>query len=162
MSTVDDITPPAPATLQVAADSRENDPELAARLRLVVNRLARQMRNQGPADLSPSLASALVTIEMHGPIALGQLAARERVTPPSITRMIGTLEARGLVRRETDALDRRIAHVSLTPEGRRTVQRMRTRKTAYLTKRLGRLTDADIAALREALPLLEGLLEDDR
>lgn len=139
-----------------------DDAALAARLRLVVNRLARQMRSHAEAGLSPSLASALVTIDLKGPMTLGQLAACERVTPPSITRMIGTLERRGLVRREADPADRRVAHVSLTPEGRRTVQRNRSRKTALLSKRLRRLSDAEIATLHEALPLLEGLLEEDR
>lgn len=141
---------------------RSDDPELAARLRLVANRLARQLRSQAPADLSPSLLSALVTIERQGPIALGQLAAREGVTPPSITRMAATLEQRGLVRRETDSADRRVAYVSLTADGRRMVQRTRTRKTAYLAKRLRHLSDAEIVTLREALPLLEGLLEEER
>jgi DNA-binding MarR family transcriptional regulator len=145
-----------------AGDARHGDPELAARLRLVVNRLARQLRNQAPADLSPSLTSALVTIEVRGPITLGQLAVSERVTPPSITRMMTSLEARGLVRREADPADRRIKYVSLTAEGRRMVLRTRTRKTALLAKRLRKLDESELAVVREVLPLLEGLLEDDR
>jgi len=147
-----------------AAEStpRTHEAELAARLRIVVNRLARQMRSEASAVLSPSLASALVTIELQGPITLGRLAAREGVTPPSITRMTAALEQRGLVRREADPSDRRVAYVSLTAEGRRTLQRSRTRKTAYLVKRLGRLTDADLAVLREAAPILEGLLGEDQ
>ncbi len=126
----------------VTLDPREPDlaePELAARLRLVLNRLARRLRSQTPEDLSPSLTSALVTIELHGPITLGKLAACERVTPPSITRMVASLEQRGLVRGEADAGDRRVTRVSLTAEGRRSVVRTRTRKTAYLAKRLRKL-----------------------
>jgi DNA-binding MarR family transcriptional regulator len=138
------------------------DPEVAARLRLVLNRLARRLRSQATGDLSPSLISALVTIECHGPITLGQLAAHELVKPPSVTRMVAALEERGLVRRETDAADRRIARVSLTGEGRRRLCRTRTRKTAYLAKRLRRLDESELAVVREALPVLEGLLEDDR
>lgn len=152
---------PDPATAPASAgiDTRLGDPELAARLRLVLNRLARQLRSQTPGDLSPSLTSALVTIELQGPITLGQLAICERVTPPSVTRMVASLEQLGLVRREADPVDRRIAHVSLTAEGRRTVQRTRTRKTAYLAKRLRRLDESELAVVREALPVLEGLLE---
>ena len=145
-----------------AADPLLGDPELAARLRLVLNRLARRLRNQTPGDLSPSLTSALVTIELRGPIALGQLAASERVTPPSITRMVATLERLGLVRRESDPGDRRIARVSLTPDGQRTVLRTRTRKTAYLAKRLRKLDESERAIVREALPVLERLLDDER
>ena len=146
----------------VAADPELADPELAARLRLVLNRLARRLRNQTPGDLSPSLTSALVTIELRGPITLGKLAESERVTPPSVTRMVATLERLGLVRREADPGDRRVARVSLTAEGSRTVLRTRTRKTAYLAKRLHKLDESERALLRAALPVLERLLEDDR
>lgn len=138
-----------------------DEPELAARLRLVLNRLARRLRNQTPQDLSPSLTSALVTIELQGPITLGRLAACERVTPPSVTRMVSTLERLGLVRREADQADRRVARVSLTAAGGRVVQRTRTRKTAYLAKRLARLDQSELTLVRQALPVLERLLEDD-
>jgi DNA-binding MarR family transcriptional regulator len=138
------------------------DPELAARLRLVLNRLARRLRSQAAGDLSPSLVSALVSIELHGPITLGQLATHELVRPPSVTRMVAVLEERGLVRRETDAADRRIARVSLTDEGRRTLRHTRTRKTAYLARRLRELDAAQLVVLVDALPVLERLLEDDR
>ncbi len=137
-------------------------PELAARLRLVLNRLARRLRGQAAGDLSPSLISALVSIELLGPITLGELAVRELVRPPSVTRMVAALEERGLVRRETDPADRRIARVSLTGEGRRTLRRTRTRKTAYLAKRLRQLDEAQLAVLVDALPVLERLLEDER
>ena len=76
--------------------------------------------------------------------------------------MAASLEQLGLVRREADPVDRRIARVALTAEGRRTVQRTRTRKTAYLAKKLGKLTESELAVMREALPVLERLLEDDR
>jgi DNA-binding MarR family transcriptional regulator len=146
----------------VAADARLDDSELAARLRLVVNRLARLLRSQAPADLSPSLTSALVTIELRGSITLGRLAACERVTPPSVTRMVASLEKRGLVRREADPADRRVARVSLTADGKRTVLRSRTRKTAFLAKQLRKLDESELGAMREALPVLERLLEDNR
>lgn len=156
---------PSPAEVPVALDdvgAALDEPELAARLRLVLNRLARRLRSQTPEDLSPSLTSALVTIELQGPITLGRLAACERVTPPSITRMVASLERLGLVRREADPDDRRVARVSLTSEGQRTVLRTRTRKTAYLARRLHRLDESERAVVRTALPVLERLLEDDR
>jgi len=155
------ISDPTAAAQKAAGDSQLDDSELAARLRLVLNRLARRLRSQTPGDLSPSLTSALVTVELRGPVTLGQLAACERVTPPSVTRMVASLEERGLVRREADQVDHRVARVSLTAEGTRTVQRTRTRKTAYLAKRLRKLDESELAVVREALPVLERLLEDD-
>ena len=151
---------PATGSATAASDTRLADPELAARLRLVLNRLARRLRSQTAGDLSPSRISALVTIELQGPITLGQLAICEHVTPPSITRMVASFEELGLVRREADAGDHRIARVSLTAEGKRTVQRTRTRKTAYLAKRLRKLDASEIAVVRAALPVLERLLDD--
>lgn len=153
---------PAPSAAPDAAPPPLGQPELAARLRLVLNRLARRLRNQTPDDLSPSLTSALVTIELRGPITLGRLAACERVTPPSVTRMVTALERLGLVRREADPVDRRVARVSLTASGARVVQRTRTRKTAWLARRLAKLDEAEVALVRQALPVLERLLEDDR
>ena len=159
MTKTPDIAPELAAT---SAARSPVDPEVAARLRLVLNRLARRLRSQAAGDLSPSLVSALVSIECHGPITLGQLAAHELVKPPSVTRLVAALEERGLVRRETDAADRRIARVSLTGEGRRTLRRTRTRKTAYLAKQLRRLDAAQLAVLVDALPVLERLLEEER
>jgi len=136
-------------------------PELAARLRLVLGRLARRLRRQAGDDLSPSHVSALASIELHGAMTLGQLAAQEMVTPPSVTRMVTALEKHGFVRREADATDRRIARISLTAGGRRALCRTRTRKTAYLAQRLSQLDAAQLATLCDALPILERLLEDE-
>jgi DNA-binding MarR family transcriptional regulator len=146
----------------VAAEMRAVDRELAAGLRLVINRLARRLRREASEDLSHSLLSALVCIERHGSITLGHLAERELVKPPSVTRMVTELEERGLVRRATDPVDHRVARVRLTTKGQRALRRTRTRKTAYLAERLRTLDAAELAIMCEALPLLERLLEDDR
>lgn len=137
------------------------DPELASRLRLVTSRLARHLRQQTGDDLSPSLLSALATVELHGPLTLGRMAAHEMVTPPSVTRMVTALERRGLVRREADPLDRRVVCISLTADGRRVLALGRTRRTAYLAQRLRKLGAADRTALEQALPVLERLMGGD-
>ena len=136
--------------------------ELAAHLRIVVMRLQRRLRAEAGDELSPTLVAALVSIERHGPLTLGRLAELERVTPPSITRVVAALERDGLVRREVDEHDRRVSRVAVTPEGERLLQQSRTRKAAYLARRLERLDDGDLAAVREALPILERLLESER
>jgi DNA-binding MarR family transcriptional regulator len=133
--------------------------ELAAHLRIVVMRLQRRLRAEAGDELSPTLVAALVSIERQGPLTLGRLAELERVTPPSITRVVATLERDGLVRREVDERDRRVSRVAVTPEGDRLLQLSRTRKAAYLARRLERLDGGDLAAVREALPILEHLLE---
>lgn len=135
---------------------------LAGRLRLAVTRLNRRLRQQAESGLSASGESALATIARHGPISLGELAAHERVKPPSVTTMVTTLEAQGLVTRSVDAADRRVSLVAVTPRGRLRLQRSRNRKTAYLTSRLAGLDDRQLQVLTDAAAILERLLEEER
>jgi DNA-binding MarR family transcriptional regulator len=104
----------------------------------------------------------LAAIELLGMPTLGELAAREGVQPPSVTRIVGALEEMGLVRRVADEADRRVARVELLPEGRRTLARNRSARTAYLAARLQRLAPAERAALADLIALLERIedLED--
>src|SRR5258708_6907075 len=133
--------------------------DTAPRLRLVVARIARQLRQHvdAPADLSTSLVSALATIGRVGSLTLGELAAAERVQPPSMTRIIASLERRGLVTRQVDARDRRVVRVEATTAGRKVLQSGRTRKNALLAQRMRELTPAEIEPLQAALPVLERL-----
>ncbi|MGH9004885.1 MAG: MarR family winged helix-turn-helix transcriptional regulator [Acidimicrobiia bacterium] len=131
--------------------------ELAGRLRLAVTRLARQMRQQTDTGLSPTLLATLASVESAGPLTLGELAALERVAPPTITRAVTGLEAEGLVVRRIDPDDRRVARVEVTPAGRKLLERARTRKNAWLARRLRDLAPEDGQRLAEALAVLEGL-----
>jgi DNA-binding MarR family transcriptional regulator len=138
--------------------------DTAPRLRLVIARIARQLRQNVDAvnDLSTTLVSALATVDREGPLTLGELAAAERVRPPSMTRVVATLEERGLAARTVDAQDRRVARVSITAEGRRLLHRSRTRKNALLAQRLRALSAEELSALEEALPILERLATGSR
>jgi DNA-binding MarR family transcriptional regulator len=137
-------------------------PALPSRLRLVVTRLARRLRQQGEASASPTQLAALATIEREGPLTLGELAAIERVRPPTITAAVGRLEEQGLARRRTDPRDRRVARVEITPHGRRLLEQSRSRKTAYLERRLAALDPAERATLEGAAAILERVLDEDR
>lgn len=135
---------------------------LAADLRVAVARLARRLRQQTGTDLTASLLSAMWSIENLEPVTLGDLAVAERVQPPTITRIASRLEESGLVVRETDPMDRRVMRVSLSAEGRRLLERTRTRRTAYLTKRIRDLDPEDRSVLERAAPILERLAGDVR
>jgi DNA-binding MarR family transcriptional regulator len=144
-----------------AARSGVPDGGLPARLRLVVTRLARRLRQQADTAASPTQLSALATIERDGPITLGELAAVERVQPPTITAAVGRLERRGLVRRDVDPGDRRVARVEVTSQGRRLLEESRSRKTAYLERTLAGLDSDERETLERAAAILERLLEHD-
>lgn len=137
-----------------------SDEELATRLRVAVTRLNRRLRQQSLAGLSPAQASALGTVNRLASLTLGELAAAEQVQPPTATRLVTSLENAGLVTREADSTDRRVVRIRITPEGRRTLQRIRTLKNAYLTRRLAALDPAE-QELAEALTrLLEHLVAE--
>jgi DNA-binding MarR family transcriptional regulator len=136
--------------------------ELAARLRLAVTRLARRLRQQSGEGLSPSQNSALATIERNGTLTPSELAAIERIQRPTATRILAGLVDAGLVTRETDTTDRRSARVKITREGAATLQRSRSRRTAYLASRLERLDPEELELLERAAELIERLTEDGR
>jgi len=140
----------------------EADASLVAGLRLVVMRLARRLRQQSEGDVTASRLSALSSINRLGPLTLGELAAVEKVQPPSMTKIVAKLEEQGFVVREPDLADRRVTRVRVSEEGRSYVARSRTLKNAYLAERLDRFDDDERALLARALPLLERLVEDER
>jgi len=136
--------------------------DLAVRLRLAIARTARRLRQEAEEELSPSQASALATIDRHGPLTPSELAARERIQRPTATRVLARLEEAGLVDRARDPEDGRSCLVALTPAGRELLARVRTRKNAYLSRRLRELDPDERAALDRAAAILERLLEGER
>jgi DNA-binding MarR family transcriptional regulator len=134
--------------------------DLASRLRLSIARTARRLRQEADAGLSPSMTSALATIERHGPLTASELAQRERVQRPTVTRVLARLEAMGLVHRTADPADRRSSLVSVSVAGRELLDVVRTRKDAYLARRLEALDPEDRAALDRATAILERMLEE--
>lgn len=133
-------------------------PEIAARLRLSATRLARRLRQESGAGLSPSQQSALAVISNCGPLTLGALAEYERVAPPSITKVVSKLESDGLVIRTPDHNDRRVCRVEISPEGAALLEEVRRRKTAWLTARISQLKTDDQRRLADALDVLDELL----
>lgn len=130
---------------------------IAARLRLSATRLARRLRQQAGSGLTPSQQSALAAIECNGPLTLGALADHERVSPPTITRVVGILESEGLVTRAPDPTDRRVVHVAVTRKGVKLLADTRRRRTAWLAERIGHLDDDQRRRLADALDVLEEL-----
>jgi DNA-binding MarR family transcriptional regulator len=133
--------------------------ELAARLRLAVLRLSRQLRQQLVGGVTQSQVSVLSSVERLGAPTLGELAASEKVQPPSMTRQVDGLVAAGLLAREVHPVDRRIVQVRLTPGGERTLQQNRSVRTAFVASRLKRLPADERARLAELVGLLEKLVD---
>ncbi len=143
---------PVAATTDLSVD-------LASRLRLSVTRLARRLRQEAEPGLTPSLLSALSAIERGGRLTVGELCAREQVQPPTMSRFVAALVSAGLVSRVADEVDRRVAWLSVTPEGSKLLHRVRRRKEAFLSKRLRGLSREDLEVLERATAILERLVE---
>ena len=137
-------------------------PELASSLRIRVMRLSRNLRRQAGTGLSASLLSALTTVDRKGPMTIGTLADAEQVKPPTMTKVVASLVEQGLVTREPDPLDGRVAWVMATPEGRSLLRRTRRRSDAYLATRLRSLDREELLVLERASRLLERLMEEAR
>ena len=135
---------------------------LAARLRLVITRTARRLRQEAGTDLGPSQTAALATIGRQGLITPSELASIERIQRPSATRIVSRLEEAGLVERIADPSDGRSVTVSVTADGREVLRKLRTRKNAYLARRLRNLDDDELETLARAAEILERLLESER
>jgi DNA-binding MarR family transcriptional regulator len=134
---------------------------LPSQLRLAVMRLGRRLRQEAVGDITASQLSALSTVARRGPLSLGELSEIERIAPPSITRIVGRLEERGLVVRTVDAADRRVARLAVSEAGQSVLNETRTRRDAYLALRLQAMTVDERETLMRALPLLERLTGDE-
>ncbi len=134
------------------------DTALASALRLAVMRLARRMRAER-ADTSLTLTqiSALATLERHGPLTPRELAAAERVTPPSLTRIAAGLESGGLVTRTDHPSDGRQVLLTVTDTAVALLVEDRRRRDAWLSLRLRELDPADRDVLRKASEVLDRL-----
>jgi DNA-binding MarR family transcriptional regulator len=132
---------------------------LAARLRLGVTRLARRLRQQAEAGITPSMLSALSSAERQGPLTMRDLCGAEQVQPPTMTRIVAALVEAGLIAREADPDDGRVVWVRVTPEGRRLLERSRQRKEAYLAQALEALEPRELEILGDAVAVLERLTE---
>ncbi len=135
------------------------DAALSSALRMSVMRLARRLRAQrSEIPLTLTQLATLSTLDRHGStLSPGELAAHEKVQPPSMTRVVGALEQEGLVERRPHLTDRRQVVVSLTERGRSLLREDRRRRDAWLSRRLHELSAEERALLRAAAPVLERL-----
>lgn len=140
--------------------TRSTIAELAAVLRPSLLRLTRMIRNQR-VDMSVTLTqiSAMGTLAKRGSMSAGELAACEKVQPPSMTKVLANLEERGLVRRDVHPTDKRQAVLSVTPQGLELLESERRSRDAWLSQRLAQLTPDERSLLRSVVPVLDKLAE---
>ena len=138
------------------------DTGLSSALRISVMRLARRMRSERDPDnelLPVGQLSVLGTLKRNGESTVGELAAVERVQPPSMTRTVSCLADGGYVVRRKHETDGRQVVVALSDKGLATLAADRRRRDAWLAQRLRELTPDERAVLRQAAPIIERLAQ---
>ena len=128
-------------------------------LRILIQKVARRIRNNRAGDdLSDSQLGVLFQLE-EGDHSPGELAAHERVTPPSMNRTLNGLERAGLVARHPADDDARRVRVSITPAGLAQIAETRALRTAWFSQRLADLTPDERRALEAVTPILRRLAD---
>lgn len=156
-------------TSQTGGRARARAP-LAEELRISIARLSRRLRKvsvppPGPGPnlpapavhLTPSQLAALAALERHQSMSPRELADHEKVRPPSMTRVIASLEELLLVERSPHPTDGRQVVLRVTQRGTEFLREERRRKEAWLSQRLRELTPAEREILRKAAPILDKL-----
>jgi len=136
--------------------------EWARQLRAAVVPLARQLRQQRVEDsFTPTQRTVLGTIHRYAPISLGDLAARERLSPSRISSVVTALEDAEFVTRIYDRRDRRVCRVETTAVGEKWIEQSEAAASDWLAGRIAGLAPAERAALAAAVPVIESLISDE-
>ena len=136
--------------------------ELANRLRPVLLMLNRHLRREAHAEgITGGQTALLAQIRNYPQLGVRELAAREGISAPSMTRYLDRLEKAGLIVRSRSPEDGRRIRLALTPKGVRVLRSVRRRRTAWLAERLDGLDPADQRAVAAALAPLEQMLEEE-
>jgi DNA-binding MarR family transcriptional regulator len=142
-------------TIMATRTVRSTNTQLAAALRDAITRLNRRLRQTRPmGDLTISQLSALTSLELAGALSPRELAEVERIQPPTLTRIVAKLEARGLVQRSPHPTDGRQVILSASESGRAFVAETKRRRDEWLADGLSTLSAEEREILRRAAEIL--------
>jgi DNA-binding MarR family transcriptional regulator len=136
----------------------------AAQLRMAIVRTARRLRQEAATEaggLTPTSTATLASIDRFGPLTPSELADIERVKRPTMTRALGCLEREGLIERTPDPADGRSALIAVNAAGRERLRRLRSRKNAYLARRMRDLAPEEVETLGRAAEILDRMREGE-
>jgi len=143
-------------------DAANTEPQsgLGADLLAVVARLNRLANQRIQMPLPAAQARLLATVEVHGEARIGDLAAVDHCSQPTMTTQVRRLEEAGLVTRTSDPGDARAVRIRITAEGRRTLNAVRADRAAAIEPQLGLLESSERQVLADAVQVLRRLLDN--
>lgn len=134
--------------------------ELADRVHSLALHLLRRVRaGDAESALTTARLSALSTLVQEGRLSVGELAAAEQVTAPTMSRQVTALERAGYVTRDPDTADGRRILVMATEAGVRALLQARRSRVEQLASLLDTLPTERREAVRDAASILESALE---
>src|ERR1700759_4725613 len=139
------------------AANTDPQPGLGADLLAVVARLNRLATQRIQMPLPAAQARLLATIEMHGEARIGDLAAVDHCSQPTMTTQVRRLEDAGLVSRTVDPGDARAVRIRITPDGKRTLNAVRSDRAPAIAPPLAELEPQDRKVLADAVDVLRRL-----
>jgi DNA-binding MarR family transcriptional regulator len=135
--------------------------QVAVLLREAITRVNRRLRQTRPiGDLTVAQISALQTLDSAGALTPRELAEVERVQPPTMTKIVGRLDERGLVSRTPHPTDGRQAILSPSVEGRRLMSEYRRTRDEWLAQRLAKLSPEERETVQRAAEILTRIAKD--
>ena len=134
--------------------------EVASKLRVALMRMVRRLKREIDGEHSVAAIAALGSLNSRGPLTLSEWAEAEGVSRPSMTVLAGNLLNQNLIAKEPDPSDGRVVRVHITHVGARVLERSRTRRNAYLARRLAALDSDELRILDEAATILLRLVEE--
>ncbi len=136
--------------------------DVANRLRPVLLKLGRELRREAhPLGVTGGQVTLLIQIWKRPSIGVGDLAAREGVSPAAVSSAVAKLEKAGFVRRIPDEADRRRQGLVVTDEGDKLLRSVKRRRTAWLSERLKTLSPKELEAVDAAIEALSLLVRED-
>jgi DNA-binding MarR family transcriptional regulator len=138
----------------------EREQDLGADLLAVVARLNRLATQRIQMPLPAAQARLLATIEAHGEARIGDLAAVDHCSQPTMTTQVRRLEDAGLVSRMVDPGDARAVRIRITPDGKRTLNAVRADRAAAIAPQLAQLGPQDREVLADAVEVLRRLVDN--
>jgi DNA-binding MarR family transcriptional regulator len=129
--------------------------DVAERVHKAAIRMLRAARvADATTGLSAPKLSALSVLVFGGAMSLSALAKAEQVTAPTMSKLVGDLEADGLVAKRADKADKRGLRIEVTAKGRALMEKGRQARLALLTARVAKLSRAERAQLDAAAALM--------
>lgn len=125
-----------------------------------IHLLRRVARVDDAAGVGRAQLSAMSVLYFTEPLTLRELADAERVTPPTMTRIVDALERDGLARRDPHPTDGRAVRIVLTAKGRRRFERARQRRLEVLDELFAHASQAELATLARAAEVVERAVRD--